>query len=60
MLKLLKTKHKDISLVAKSKSNSIKAILLKIIQELRISDKQYKCINNEVKKKILEKRLQLD
>ena len=52
--------HKNISLVAKSKLNSIKAILLKIIQELRISDKQYKCINNEVKKKILEKRLQLD
>ena len=52
--------HKNISLVAKSKLNSIKAILLKIIQELRISDKQHKCINNEVKKKILEKRLQLD
>lgn len=52
--------HKNISLVAKSKLNSIKAILLKTIQELRISDKQYKCINNEVKKKILEKRLQLD
>ena len=47
-LKSKKSKHKKIGILAESKLNSVKSVILKLIQECYISEKYYVFINKEV------------